>query len=77
MKLRAGQDKAGEVHACSDEISSAVIRDAMRAIISRIDAVDRSYDIPYVAGYSSDGRTVFIDRHMPRGFTSGNRRISR
>ena len=34
--------------------------------ISKIDTirVDRSYDIPYVAGYSEDGRTVFIDRHL-------------
>src|SRR5213075_1609458 len=28
----------------------------------------REYDIPYIAGYSVDGRTVFIDRHLPRTF---------
>jgi len=26
--------------------------------------VDKSYDVPYVAGYSEDGRTIFIDRHL-------------
>ena len=26
------------------------------------------YDIPYIAGYSRDGSTVFIDRHLPRSF---------
>ena len=24
--------------------------------------------IPYIAGYSTDGHTVFIDRHLPRSF---------
>jgi hypothetical protein len=26
--------------------------------------LDKSYDIPYVAGYSKDGKTIFIDRHF-------------
>ena len=26
--------------------------------------VDRSYDVPYVAGYSEDARTIFIDRNL-------------
>ena len=26
----------------------------------------RRYDIPYIAGYSVDGKTIFIDRHLPR-----------
>jgi hypothetical protein len=29
-------------------------------------AINTSYDIPYAAGYSKDGRTIYIDRHMPR-----------
>lgn len=28
--------------------------------------VVRSYDIPYVAGYSKDAKTVFIDRHFKK-----------
>lgn len=27
--------------------------------------VDRTYDIPYVAGYSESGKTVYVDRHLP------------
>jgi hypothetical protein len=30
--------------------------------------VNREYDIPYIAAYSMDGHTVFIDRHLPRSF---------
>src|SRR6202023_2194666 len=26
---------------------------------------DRGHDIPYLAGYSKDGKTIYIDRHMP------------
>ena len=28
--------------------------------------IDSSYDIPWVAGYSKDGKTVYIDRDVPR-----------
>ena len=28
-------------------------------------AVDHDYDVPYVAGYSKDGKTIYIDRHFP------------
>jgi hypothetical protein len=34
----------------------------------RIRGVNREYDILYIAGYSADGPTVFIDRHLPRTF---------
>jgi len=35
----------------------------MRAILKRMKTIERGYDIPYIAGYSRDGKTVFIDRH--------------
>ena len=28
--------------------------------------LDRKHDIPYLAGYSNDGKIIYIDRHMPR-----------
>ena len=30
--------------------------------------INRKYDVPYVAGYSSDGNVVYIDRKLPRKF---------
>jgi hypothetical protein len=45
------------------------------ALRKRLKRVDRNHDIPYLAGYSRDGRTVFIDRHMPRSFLVGKRRV--
>jgi hypothetical protein len=69
----------GEVYAWTDEISTAALAEAIRAILKRVKKIDRRYDIPYVAGYSRDGQTVFIDRHMPRGFNwrvGGSRRMN-
>lgn len=62
MKLNA------EVRHKSEDIQDAVLLDAVKAIRRRVRVVNRSYDIPYIAGYSVDGHTVFIDRHLPRSF---------
>ena len=40
---------------------------AVKAILKKV-KLDRSYDIPYLAGYSKDGKTIYIDRHMPESF---------
>lgn len=43
-------------------------RDQLMAAVAKIRAhikVNRDYDIPFVAGYSQDGKTVYIDRHLP------------
>src|ERR1700738_1963941 len=53
----------------SEEIADDVLSDAVKAIGRRV-RVDRGHDIPYIAGYSLDGRTVFIDRHLPATFRS-------
>ena len=46
----------------------------MKSIVARVH-LERSYDIPYLAGYSLDGHTIFIDRHMPKSFVYRNRRV--
>jgi hypothetical protein len=57
-----------EVRHASEDIDSAVLADVVKAIRRRIKNVSRDYDIPYIAGCSRDGHTVFIDRHLPRTF---------
>lgn len=52
----------------SEDIADDVLLDAVKAIRRRVRLVSRAYDIPYIAGYSVDGHTVFIDRHLPRTF---------
>jgi hypothetical protein len=31
--------------------------------------IDRSFDLPYLGGYSEDGGTIYIDRHFPEELT--------
>lgn len=38
-------------------------------------SISRDFDIPYLAGYSRDGRTVYIDRHLPPTLMVGNKRV--
>src|SRR6195256_5203849 len=57
-----------EVRHRSEDIEDEVLLDAVQAIRRRVRVVNRGYDIPYIAGYSVDGHTVFIDRHLPRTF---------
>lgn len=55
-------------------IGEAMMDHAVRAIRARAH-LERSYDIPYLAGYSIDGHTIFIDRHMPKSFIYRKRKV--
>ncbi|MER9976393.1 hypothetical protein [Mesorhizobium sp. M0085] len=54
-----------EVRHVSEDLDDDVLSDAVRALHRRVKIV-HDFDIPYIAGYSKDGRTIYIDRHMPR-----------
>jgi len=53
-----------EVRHKSEDIDDEVLI-AIKAIGRRVRVVNQNYDIPYIAGYSKDGRTIFIDRDLP------------
>ncbi|MBS0583093.1 MAG: hypothetical protein JSS42_08335 [Proteobacteria bacterium] len=55
-------------------IGRSMMDKAMKSIIARVN-LERGYDIPYLAGYSLDGHTIFIDRHMPKSFVYRKRRV--
>src|SRR5262249_47349798 len=57
-------------------VSSFMTDRALKAVVRQIHKLDRRYDIPYLAGYSRNGRTIYIDRHMPRWFKFRGRRIN-
>jgi len=46
-------------------VSSLMMDRALDAVARRVKKLDREHDIPYLAGYSKDGKTIYIDRHMP------------
>src|SRR6202140_815266 len=56
-------------------VSSLMMDRALDAIMRRVKKFDRKHDIPYLAGYSQDGKTIYIDRHMPPSFKFRGRTI--
>ncbi|HEX7325324.1 MAG TPA: hypothetical protein VF292_08235 [Rhodanobacteraceae bacterium] len=56
-------------------VSSLMLDRALDAILRRVKKLDRSHDIPYLAGYSMDGKTIYIDRHLPFSFQYRGRTI--
>jgi hypothetical protein len=56
-------------------VSSLMMDRALDAIVRRVKKFDRKHDIPYLAGYSLNGKTIYIDRHMPRSFKFRGRTI--
>lgn len=56
-------------------MSAAELRDeALRGISAHPTRTDRSYDIPYLGGYSEDGRTIYLDRRLPKLLSLPDRR---
>lgn len=56
-------------------VSNLMLDRALDAILRRVKKLDRQHDIPYLAGYSRDGKTIYIDRHLPSGFKYRGRNI--
>jgi hypothetical protein len=56
-------------------VSSLMMDRALDAVVRRVKKLDRKHDIPYLAGYSLDGKTIYIDRHMPPSFKFRGRTI--
>ncbi|MEO9214662.1 MAG: hypothetical protein ABI227_03285 [Rhodanobacter sp.] len=48
---------------------------ALDVILRRLKKLDREHDIPFLAGYSRDGKTIYIDRYLPKSFTFRDRPI--
>jgi hypothetical protein len=56
-------------------VSSYMMDRALAAVVRQIKRLDRRHDIPYLAGYSKNGKIIYIDRHMPKSFMFRRRRI--
>ena len=56
-------------------LSGFMMNRALEAVVRQIKKVDRRHDIPYLAGYSKNGKTIYIDRSMPKSFPFRGRRI--
>jgi hypothetical protein len=56
-------------------VSALMMDRALDAVVRRAKMVDRKHDIPYLAGYSLDGKTIYIDRHMPKTMRYASRDV--
>ena len=56
-------------------ISNLMMDRALDAVVRRAKTIDRRHDIPYLAGYSRDGKIIYIDRHMPKTMRYAGRDI--
>lgn len=61
-------------HANDWEVSDTTLSDAIKAIKKKV-RIDCTKDIPYVAGYSRDGKIIYIDCELPE-FMSGNKKLN-
>ena len=57
-------------------VSSLMLDRALDAIAKKVGPIDRTHDIPYLAGYSLDGKRIYIDRHLPPIFVFKKRKIA-
>ena len=56
-------------------VSGLMLDRALDAILRRV-RLDRGHDIPYLAGYSLDGGTIYIDRHLPETFSHRGKKVA-
>src|SRR5215467_13721379 len=56
-------------------ISGLMMDRALDAVVRRAKTIDRKHDIPYLAGYSRNGKVIYIDRHMPETMRYSGRDI--
>ena len=56
-------------------MSGAMLKAAVNAILSRT-RLDRRHDVPYLAGYSRDGKTIYIDKDLPKSFGAGGKQVA-
>ena len=56
------------------QLSAHILNQARHTVLRRVKLV-RKYDVPYLAGYSRDGKTIYIDRDMPRTCAFDGRRV--
>ena len=57
-------------------VSSLMLDRALDALARRVGSIDREHDIPYLAGYSLDGKRIYIDRHLPPTFRYRGRDVA-
>lgn len=48
------------------DLSAHQLLETLSEVNEKFPKINRDFDIPYLAGYSNDGKTIYIDRHLPK-----------
>jgi len=57
-------------------VKRALENKAVKRELARARRTNADYDLPYLAGYSKDGKTIYFDRHFPEFVEIHGRRIN-
>lgn len=44
-------------------------------VTGRCPKIDHNHDVPYTAGYSNSGGTIYVDRHVPKMLDVGGKKV--
>lgn len=58
----AGEDNS---YLNSQVIDRLLKNEEVRKYLHSFPSISRDYDLPYLGGYSKDGKTIYFDRHLP------------
>lgn len=58
------------VEVSSKEVDKYANDKELQKLVGRLKNINHDYDVPYLAGYSTDGTTVYIDRDVPETITA-------
>ena len=56
-------------------VSNLMLDRALDAILRRVKRIDHDHDVPGLACYSNDGKTIYIDRRVPKTFEYKGRSV--
>jgi len=54
--------------------SDAILLSSIDSLIKHT-IVNYDYEVPYIAGYSTDGKTIYIDKNLPKFFLDNNKKV--
>ena len=73
--MSAGHD-ADWAAADTETVKRALDHKAVKAELARTRRTNDDFDLPYLAGYSKDGKTIYFDRHFPEFITIHGRKVN-
>jgi len=73
--MSAGHD-ADWAAADTETVKRALENKAVKRELARSRRTNDSYDLPYLAGYSKDGKTIYFDRHFPEFLDIHGRKVN-